>query len=212
MSRPFFLTIVLTFAIFGFSRASILTCNESAVPPIVKGEGIAERTGDIALNCSGGAPGAIVDGNLSIFLNVNITNRLIGNAFTGVIFTIDAGSGPQLVNLTPTIGGPSELIYNGVHFALSTTGTATLRIQKSAPLPISWIYFLTIRSMRSSDSIRTWSRSPTAPSSWEHRCVDSTQDLEFAGMRAARLAAAGQSPQRRELSCVGCGIRLHTPD
>ena len=128
MSRPFFLTIALTFAIFGFSRASILTCNESAVPPIVKGEGIAERTGDIALNCSGGAPGAIVDGNLSIFLNVNITNRLIGNAFTGVIFTIDNGSGPQPVNLTPTIGGPSTLIYNGVHFALSPTGTATLRI------------------------------------------------------------------------------------
>ena len=76
MSRPFFLTFVLTFAIFGFSRASILTCSESAVPPIVKGEGVAERTGDIALNCSGGAPGAIVDGNLSVFLNVNITKQL----------------------------------------------------------------------------------------------------------------------------------------
>src|SRR5580692_4886125 len=106
MSRPFFLSIVLTFAIFGFARASILTCSESAVPPIVKGEGIAERTGDIALNCSGGAPGAIVDGNLSIFLNVNITNRLAGSAFTGVILTIDNGSGPQPINMQPTIGGP----------------------------------------------------------------------------------------------------------
>src|SRR5262249_460310 len=105
MSRPFFLCFALTFVLFGFSKASILTCSESAVPPIVKGEGIAERTGDIALNCSGGAPGAIVDGNLSIFLNVNIANRLVGNAFTGVIFTIDTGSGPQPVNLTPTIGG-----------------------------------------------------------------------------------------------------------
>ena len=128
MSRPFFLSFVLTFAILGFSRASTLTCNESAVPPIVKGEGLAERTGDIALNCSGGAPGAIVDGNLSVFLNVNITNRLIGSDFTGVIFTIDTGSGPQPVNLSPSIGGPSTLIYNGVHFALSSTGTATLRI------------------------------------------------------------------------------------
>ena len=129
MSRPFLLYFVLTFAIFSFSKASILTCNESAVPPIVKGEGLAERTGDIALNCSGGAPGAIVNGNLSIFLNVNITNRLIGSTFTGVIFTIDNGAGPQPVNIAPIIGGPSELIYNGINFGLSSTGTATLRIQ-----------------------------------------------------------------------------------
>ena len=129
MSRPFFLCLVLTFGIFSFSKASILTCNESAVPPIVKGEGIAERTGDIGLNCSGGAPGAIVSGNLSIFLNVNITNRLIGSTLTGVIFTIDNGSGPQPVNVLPIIGGPSTLIYNGIIFALSSTGTATLRIQ-----------------------------------------------------------------------------------
>jgi uncharacterized protein (TIGR03437 family) len=129
MSRPFFLCFVLTLAIFGVSKASILTCNESAVPPIVKGEGITERTGDIALNCTGGAPGAIVNGNLSIFLNVNITNRLIGSTFSGVIFTIDNGSGPQPVNIQPIIGGPSTLIYNGVNFALSSTGAATLRIQ-----------------------------------------------------------------------------------
>jgi uncharacterized protein (TIGR03437 family) len=129
MSRPFFFCFVLTLAIFGVSKASILTCNESAVPPIVKGEGITERTGDIALNCTGGAPGAIVNGNLSIFLNVNITNRLIGSTFTGVILTIDNGSGPQPVNMQPTIGGPSTLIYNGLNFALSSTGAATIRIQ-----------------------------------------------------------------------------------
>jgi uncharacterized protein (TIGR03437 family) len=129
MSRPFFLYFVLTFAIFSFSKASILTCNESAVPPVVKGEGITERTGDIALECSGGAPGAIVNGNLSIFLNANITNRLMGSNFTGVLFTIDNGSGPQPVNVLPIIGGPSTLIYNGITFALSSAGTATLRIQ-----------------------------------------------------------------------------------
>src|SRR5271155_2748654 len=123
MSRPFFLCFALTFTIFGFSKASILTCNESAEPPIVKGEGLAERTGDIVLNCSGGAPGAIVNGNLSIFLNVNITNRLAAGTFTGVIFTIDNGSGPQPVDILPIIGGPSTLIYNGVNFALSSTGT-----------------------------------------------------------------------------------------
>src|SRR5580704_5877105 len=116
MSRPVFLYFALTFAIFGVSKASILTCNESAVPPVLKGEGIAERTGDILLNCSGGAPGATVNGNLSIFLNVNITNRLVGGNLTGVIFTIDTGAGPIPVNIPPIIGGPSTLIYNGVNF------------------------------------------------------------------------------------------------
>jgi uncharacterized protein (TIGR03437 family) len=54
---------------------------------------------------------------------------LIGSTFTGVIFTIDNGAGPQPVNIAPIIGGPSTLIYNGLNFALSSTGTATLRIQ-----------------------------------------------------------------------------------
>ena len=71
----------------------------------------------------------MVNGNLSIFLNVNITNRLIGSTLTGVIFTIDNGSGPQPVNIQPIIGGPSTLIYNGINFALSSAGAATLRIQ-----------------------------------------------------------------------------------
>jgi uncharacterized protein (TIGR03437 family) len=129
MSRPFFLCFVLAFATFGFSNAQpILTCNETAVPPVVKGEGIAERTGDIVLNCSGGAAGAHVTGNLSIFLTVNITNRVTGSTVNGVVFTIDNGSGPQPVNVPGIIAGPNTLVYNGVNFTLSSTGTATLRI------------------------------------------------------------------------------------
>jgi uncharacterized protein (TIGR03437 family) len=131
MLRPFLICFLLflIFGAFDFSNAQpILTCNESAVPPIVTGEGIAERTGDIVLNCSGGTPGARVTGNLSIFLTVNITNRVIGSTVTGVVFTIDNGSGPQPVNVPGIIAGPSTLIYNGVSFTLSSTGTATLRI------------------------------------------------------------------------------------
>ena len=63
MLRPFLICFLLflIFGAFDFSNAQpILTCNESAVPPIVKGEGIAERTGDIILNCSGGTPAACV--------------------------------------------------------------------------------------------------------------------------------------------------------
>jgi uncharacterized protein (TIGR03437 family) len=114
---------------FGLANAqTILTCNSIAVPPIVHTEGITERIGDIVLNCSGGTPAARITGNLSIFLSVNITNRVAGNTVTDVVFTVDNGSGPQPVSVPGTITGPSSLVYNGVNFTLSPTGTATLRI------------------------------------------------------------------------------------
>src|SRR5580693_3387157 len=129
MFRPFYLALLVTLSFFCVSNAqTILTCSESTVPPVVKGEGIAERTGDLVLACSGGAPGAMVTGNLSIFLSVNITNRVIGNTAAGINFTIDNGSGPQPVNTPGTITAPGTLMYNGLSFALSSTGTATLRI------------------------------------------------------------------------------------
>lgn len=107
---------------------TILTCNSTSVPPIVHTEGIAERIGDIVLNCSGGMPSARITGNLSIFLSVNITNRVAGNTVTDVAFTMDNGSGPQPVNVPGTLTGPSSLVFNGVTFNLSPTGTAILRL------------------------------------------------------------------------------------
>ena len=129
MFRPFFLSLLLTIPFISASNAqTILSCTESTVPPVVKGEGITERTGDLVLVCSGGAPGAVVTGNLSIFLSVNITNRVIGNTATGIVFTIDNGSGPQPVNSPGTITAPGTLMYNGLSFTLSSSGSATLRI------------------------------------------------------------------------------------
>ena len=126
-SPPFYFFLISS--ALGLADAqTILTCNSIAVPPIVHTEGITERIGDIVLNCSGGTPAASISGNLSIFLSVNITNRVAGNTITDVVFTIDNGSGPQPVSVPGTITGPSSLVYNGVSFTLSPTGTATLRI------------------------------------------------------------------------------------
>src|SRR5579864_2692138 len=100
MSRvyyPCFLFSLISCA-FGLANAqTILTCNSTSVPPIVHAEGITERVGDIVMNCTGGMPGARITGNLSIFLAVNITNRVSGRSVTDVVFTIDNGSGPQPV-------------------------------------------------------------------------------------------------------------------
>jgi uncharacterized protein (TIGR03437 family) len=131
MSRLFYscFSYFLISSAFGLANAqTILTCNSTSVPPIVHVEGIAERIGDIVLNCSGGMPSAQVTGNLSIFLSVNITNRVAGSTVTDVVFTMDNGSGPQPVNVPGTLTGLSSLVFNGVNFTLSPTGTATLRI------------------------------------------------------------------------------------
>lgn len=109
--------------------AQNLTCNAAAQPPLVRQEGLAERTGDIVFTCSGGPAGAHITGNLTLFLSVNITNRLgSGNTVTGVVFTADNGTGPQPINTPGVLTAASTLVYNGASFTLSSTGSVTLRI------------------------------------------------------------------------------------
>lgn len=102
-------------------------CVASAKPPIVRSEGITERIGEITLDCSG-QPGTQLSVNLTISLNANVTNRISsGNQLTGIIFTIDSGTGPQAVTVVPMLASPNTLAYNGVNFTLSAAkGTAIL--------------------------------------------------------------------------------------
>jgi len=65
----------------------------AGVPPIVRAEGIAELTGDLVLNCTGGYPtlfanqgSSVILGpsvmpqvNIQIFLNTNITSKILDN-------------------------------------------------------------------------------------------------------------------------------------
>ena len=50
---------------------SPFTCATFAVNPIVRAEGIAEPLGDIAISCSGGAPGSVISFNLGILFSSN---------------------------------------------------------------------------------------------------------------------------------------------
>lgn len=99
--------------------------------PNSSGEGITEGAGNIVLTCSGGTPGATLNVNVFIFLNVNITNRLTSASSTtlqGIAFTADNGSGPQTITAPPSLEGPGTLVFNGAIFTLSASGAVTLQI------------------------------------------------------------------------------------
>ncbi len=125
-SLAFFLISGLS-AVFAQSNVDV-GCFATAVPPVVRGEGITERVGDIVLECKGGSPNARITGNLSVFLNVNVTNRLAGNSVLGIVLTADNGSGPQPIVVPALLTSPSILMFNNVSFTLSPTGTVTLRL------------------------------------------------------------------------------------
>lgn len=71
-----------------------LQCTANAgVPPIVRAEGLAELVGDVTLNCTGGVPtpaGATVQSaNIQIFLNTNITSRLVSSPYSEALLLVD---------------------------------------------------------------------------------------------------------------------------
>jgi uncharacterized protein (TIGR03437 family) len=125
-SPSYFLPLILFSSGFVFAQTTF--CTTSAVPPIVRAEGYAERVGDIRMSCTG-APNGTLTGNFTFILTATITNRLSnGNTLTGIVFTVDSGSGPQPVLVQPTMVNPNSLVFNGVPVAFSPLGTANLAI------------------------------------------------------------------------------------
>jgi hypothetical protein len=74
-----------------------LVCNTNAgVPPLVRAEGYTELVGDIVLVCTGGNPGQGLTANFQLFLNTNITSRLVGSSFSEALLMIDEPGIPRL--------------------------------------------------------------------------------------------------------------------
>ena len=123
-----FVCCLIFFLFRGVGFAQPNSCVTSAVSPIVRAEGLTERIGDIVYNCSG-LPNTTVNSNFSISLNTNVSNRLsTNNTLTGLVFTIDTGSGPQPVLATPSLATRNTVAYNGVLLTFSPQGTFVLRV------------------------------------------------------------------------------------
>ncbi len=122
------LLIALFCLTVGRASAQGVTCLATAVPPIVRAEGLSERLGDIVLNCTGGTPGGSLTGNLTVFLNVNVANRITAANNLDVVLTSDAGSGPTMVTAPGVLFGPAAVAFNGLNIPLSPAGEVVLRL------------------------------------------------------------------------------------
>ena len=106
--------------------AQPVVCTSSAMPPLIRAEGLAERVGDILLACTG-TPGNTLNANITISLNTNVTNRLSSStALTGLVFTVDNGSGPQPVLTPPLLVGSTAFSYLGVNLVFSPQGALNM--------------------------------------------------------------------------------------
>jgi hypothetical protein len=96
----------------------------AGVPPIVRAEGITELVGDLVLNCTGGVSTpvgqTVPQVNVQIFLNTNVTSRLVSDPWSEALLMIDepGPSAQRYCSPTGTLG--SNLCpINGVGSAVA---------------------------------------------------------------------------------------------
>ncbi len=84
--------------------------------------------GDILLQCSGSNPGAVLSGNLTIFLPVSITNRVDANNQTqDAVLFVDYGSGFVPSGIAGQVAGGS-IAFNGISFTVPPSGNLGIKI------------------------------------------------------------------------------------
>src|SRR5690349_15080935 len=116
-----------------FGHCPVPTCEASANPPVVRSEGLSERVGDIVLKSSVAQPCATFRGNLTLFLSVNVTNRLLADGTTDLVLTVNnqPPSSPEVfmpVSVAPVLRDVNRVQWNGLTFTYSPQGTATIQI------------------------------------------------------------------------------------
>ncbi|MEO6759302.1 MAG: hypothetical protein ABIO24_07590, partial [Saprospiraceae bacterium] len=97
---PALAVVALAFGAASTSNAqqvAAFSCvGNAGVPPIVRAEGLTELVGDLVLNCNGGTPTAagslVPQANVQIFLNTNVTSRLVADPWSEALLMIDEPS------------------------------------------------------------------------------------------------------------------------
>ncbi|MGA2578293.1 MAG: IPT/TIG domain-containing protein [Bryobacteraceae bacterium] len=124
--RSFGIILFLTFCL-GLHAQKPTICVVSAAVPLVHSEGLAEQIGDIDLQCTG-TPGAVVSGNVNVFLPVAITNQINAGGYSvDASLSIDTGTGIVPSGVSGLVTNQS-ISFNGFQFTFPSSGAVTLVI------------------------------------------------------------------------------------
>src|ERR1035438_8344903 len=103
-------------------------CAVSSVPTQARAEGLTERMGDIVLQCSGSNPGAVLTGNLTLFLPVSVTNRVdASNLAQDAVLSVDYGTG-FVPTATRGLISNDTISFNGTNITVPANGNFNLKI------------------------------------------------------------------------------------
>ena len=130
--------LVAGFAItVGAQTFSALNCVATAVPALVRVEGVTEQVGDIVLNCTGGTPNGLVRGDIRVIsFGGNITNKLNPNTNTiDAVLTVNTGSGEMSTGATPSMRASNQFDFSAMNFNLGPSGTAVFRMTNIRVVP-----------------------------------------------------------------------------
>ena len=91
--RKLFLALVAVTLLFGTAASAVAqnpySCDATAVPTLVRSEGIAELVGDILLTCSGTVPASGIQANIRVQLNTNITSNVLSGSTLEATLVLD---------------------------------------------------------------------------------------------------------------------------
>jgi uncharacterized protein (TIGR03437 family) len=115
-------------ASFAQSTSSPIHCQASSTPLQVRAEGLTERLGDILLQCSSSNPGTVFNANLTVFLPVNITNRVDSSNLTrDPVVTVDVGTGPIPTAIAGQVSA-NNIAFIGISSTVPASGMFNIRI------------------------------------------------------------------------------------
>jgi len=144
-----------------------LQCTANAgVPPVVRAEGFTELTGDLVVTCTGGNPAAPFQANFQVFLNTNITSRLLtasGTEISEALLMIDEPGLPRtdisgaVATPTPFCVSPSP-VSNGSSAVACNGPSAGATYQTG-----SYTVFRGTRQVGNPENIVTWQGVPVTP-------------------------------------------------
>lgn len=124
--RKMFVLVALVAVMASMASAQVtagaMTCTaNAAVPPTLRAEGLTELVGDIVIDCVGGQPTplglAIPQANITVFLNTNITSRLIATGLNGI-----SAASSEAILIIDEAGAPGSPVTGGQTFCNSLNG------------------------------------------------------------------------------------------